>query len=172
VQLYAPLVYHWCRRWRLSEADLADVFQEVFQTAAANLHRFEKTAPGHTFRGWLRRITHNKVHDHYRRMRREPPGLGGSDIQRRLADLGLPADRHEEDDAVETAAQIRLVRQALEQLRGHFKERTWEAFWRTAVEGRPTIEVAGELLMSPVGVRVARSRVLQRLREELGDMID
>src|SRR5436309_2947113 len=30
VDLYAPLVYHWCRRCGLSAEDSADVFQEVF----------------------------------------------------------------------------------------------------------------------------------------------
>lgn len=38
-----------------------------------------------------------------------------------------------------------------------------------AVEGKPATEVADELGMSPVAVRVSKSRVLQRLREALGD---
>jgi RNA polymerase sigma-70 factor (ECF subfamily) len=54
-------------------------------------------------------------------------------------------------------------------IRGEFSERTWQAFWRTAVEGRAAKDVGAELAMSPGAVRVAKSRVLHRLREELGD---
>jgi RNA polymerase sigma-70 factor (ECF subfamily) len=37
------------------------------------------------------------------------------------------------------------------------------------VEGRTPRDVAAELAMTSGAVRVAKSRVLQRLREELGD---
>jgi DNA-directed RNA polymerase specialized sigma24 family protein len=36
---------------------------------------------------------------------------------------------------------------------------------------RTARDVAAELSMSPGAVRVAKSRVLQRLREELGDLL-
>ena len=62
-----------------------------------------------------------------------------------------------------------LFRQCCERVRAEFHENTWQAFWCTAVDGRSAGEVAAELGMSPVGVRVAKSRVLLRLREELGD---
>ena len=61
-----------------------------------------------------------------------------------------------------------LVRRALGLLRTDFEENTWRAFWRTAVDGLPAAEVADELNMSSAAVRKAKSRVLQRLREELG----
>ena len=37
VDFYSPLVYGWCRRWRLRDEDLADIFQEVFRSVAQNL---------------------------------------------------------------------------------------------------------------------------------------
>ena len=40
----------------------------------------------------------------------------------------------------------------------------------TAVDGKLPAEVAEELAMSPGAVRVAKSRVLKRLREELGGL--
>ena len=40
VALYAPLVFHSCRRARLTEDDAADVFQEVFQATYAKIERF------------------------------------------------------------------------------------------------------------------------------------
>ena len=56
---------------------------------------------------------------------------------------------------------------AAEQVRGHFQETTWRAFWMTAVEGRPAPEVAAELGLSVGAVYIAKSRVLARLREQI-----
>lgn len=159
VTLYAPLLYHWCRRWKLQEEDLSDVFQEVFKTLVVHLAEFRKDRAGATFRGWLWTITRNKVNDHFRKRARQAEGEGV------LAQLPAPVESDpEEADAIRA-----LYHRGLELIRGEFEPRTWQAFWKTAIEGRAPRDVAGELSMSAGAVRVAKSRVLQRLREELGD---
>src|SRR4051794_11536965 len=85
--LYAPLVFHWCRRRGLREADAADVVQDVFQAVATHLQPFRKQESADTFRGWLRTITENKLHDHFRRMTHETDAVGGTEAQHRLAQL-------------------------------------------------------------------------------------
>ncbi len=77
-----------------------------------------------------------------------------------------------DDDDGEVAARDELVHRALEQIRAQFQAKTWKAFWRTSVDGLSAVEVADELGMSPGAVRVAKSRVLQRLRDELGELIE
>jgi RNA polymerase sigma-70 factor (ECF subfamily) len=168
VGLYAPLVFGWCRRWGLPEQDAADVLQEVFQAVVAHLAGFRSGREGGTFRGWLRTIAHNKVQDHFRRAGRQPRAAGGSDAQARLAQVpGAEAPGSDGGEPEERGLFLR----ALELIRGDFEERTWQAFWRTAVDGRAPRDVADELGMSAGGVRVAKSRVLHRLREELGDLL-
>jgi RNA polymerase sigma-70 factor, ECF subfamily len=168
INLYAPLAYRWCRRWDLPEQEIADVLQEVFQAVATHIATFRKEREGDTFRGWLRTITQNKVRDHFRKLGREPGGAGGTDAQIRFS--RLPATQPpDEDDSSERRADRGVVGRALELIRGEFEERTWRAFWLTAVEDRVPKEVAIELRMSPGAVRVAKSRVLRRLREELGE---
>jgi len=171
VALYAPLVFQWCRGWGLREQDVADIFQEVFQAVAAHIGGFRKERAGDTFRGWMRTITRNKVHDHFRRLGREPEGVGGTDAQARLAELPAPSPHEDSSLSAEHGERLLLSR-ALELIRPEFAERTWQAFWRTAIEERSAVEVAAELSMSAGAVRVAKSRVLQRLREELGDVIE
>jgi len=169
VALYGPLVLGWCRGWGLRDDDAADVFQEVFQSVAAHLDGFRRDRAGDTFRGWLRTITRNKVNDHFRRREREPAGVGGSEARDLLAEVAgeLPLDEPSDDPA-----ERELLHRALAMIRGEFEPRTWEAFWQTTVEGRLTADVAAELGMTPGAVRVAKSRVLHRLRTDLGDLPD
>lgn len=170
VSLYAPLVIRWCRRWDLQDQDVADVLQETFQAVATHIAGFRKEKQTDTFRGWLRTIARNKVQDHFRRLGREPEGVGGTDAQIRLAQL--PAPSLEDESVADEEADRSLFHRGLDLIRAEFEDRTWQAFWRTAVEGESPKDVAAELSMSPGAVRVAKSRVLQRLREELGDLIE
>src|SRR4051794_28869712 len=84
VELYAPLVYHWCRRSQLSPEDTADIFQEVFREVAGHIGDFRRDRSGDSFRGWLRTITTNKIRDHFRRLHDQPRAIGGTDAQQRL----------------------------------------------------------------------------------------
>jgi RNA polymerase sigma-70 factor (ECF subfamily) len=170
VLLYAPLVYAWCRKLHLPDQDAADVFQDVFQSVAANIENFRKERPGDTFRGWLRIITQHKVYDHFRRSGREPHATGGTEAHLRLSQL--PALDDADEDGGEEQAYQQLVHRALDLIRNEFTPRTWQAFWRVAVDGQRPVDVAEELAMRPGTVRVAKSRVLQRLRQELGELPD
>jgi RNA polymerase sigma-70 factor, ECF subfamily len=165
--LYAPLVWHWCRKSGLQEEDWADILQEVFQSVARGLPQFRREADG-SFRGWLRTITRHKICDFHRRRQHEPRGAGGSDAQRwynQVPDPALPDEASEAD----ITAERQLVQRALELLRPEFAQHTWQAFWRTAVAGDATADVAAQLGMTAGAVRVAKCRVLHRLREELGE---
>src|SRR5437588_13841 len=72
VELYSPLVYHWCRRWGVEGADADDVLQEVFHAAAQGINNFRRERAGDTFRGWLRAIAHHKVQSFWRGRSRDP----------------------------------------------------------------------------------------------------
>ena len=166
VALYTPLVWHWCRKMQLPRQDSADVFQEVFRAVATHIRDFHRDRPGDTFRGWLRTITRNKVHDHFRARSREPQAAGGSEARAWWARLPEIRDTEEALEGDER----RLFRQALELIKAEFQDRTWLAFWRVVVEGKAPQTVAEELNMNPGAVRVAKCRVLHRLRLELGDL--
>ncbi|MES2788224.1 MAG: sigma-70 family RNA polymerase sigma factor [Planctomycetota bacterium] len=168
VVLYAPLIHYWCRKLYLPDQDTADVFQEVFQAVAAKITTFRKERPGDTFRGWLRTITQNKVLDHFRRQGREPQAAGGTEANIRFMQVEALEDAEAQES--EERAYQQLIQRALELIRSEFTPRTWQAFWRVAVDGQRAVDVAEELEMRPGAVRVAKSRVLQRLRQELGEL--
>jgi RNA polymerase sigma-70 factor (ECF subfamily) len=167
--LYAPLVAAWCRRWGVAEQDVLDVLQEVFSAVARHLETFRKEQAGDTFRGWLLTIARNKARDHFRRQAHEPVAAGGTEATMRLQQV---VDRRplEEAPVPDPAIENAILRQALESIRGEFHERTWQAFWGVVVEGRAAADVAADLEMRPGTVRVSKSRVLVRLRRELGEI--
>jgi RNA polymerase sigma-70 factor (ECF subfamily) len=163
VELYGPLVYGWSRRANLQAADAADIVQEVLAAAAAGLDTFEKRPDG-GFRAWLRSITGHKISDHLRRRQRGPQSVGGSGAVAQFQQVPSPEDLlPEESGAMRERA--RIVHTALEELRGEIEERTWQAFWRTTIEGQSAAEVAAALGMKTGAVYQAKSRTLIRLRE-------
>jgi RNA polymerase sigma-70 factor (ECF subfamily) len=166
VELYTPLVYFWCRRTSLPEQDIPDVVQDVFRAVVTGLGSFRKQRPGDTFRGWLRTITRSKLNDSFRRRGRTPPAPGGSEMQRRVEGIPDEAD----DDPEEQSAERELFMRGLESIRSQFEPHVWDAFWRVVVDEQAVADVAKSLNMRPGTVRVAKCRVLQRLRQQLGDV--
>jgi RNA polymerase sigma-70 factor (ECF subfamily) len=53
-----------------------------------------------------------------------------------------------------------------------FEPATWRAFRALVLEGKRTAEVAAELGISPNAVRIAKSRVLSRFRQEIDGILD
>lgn len=180
VKLYSPMVYFWCQQSGLPQADLNDVFQEVFHTLARKIDKFRPIENG-TFRGWLRTLTRNKLNDHFRKNGREAKPQGGTEALQRLeqipaADRFALADRDSEPRLEskdrESEIQHSMLCQAMENVRERIAEQTWKAFWMVVIDGRETSDVAQDLSMRPGTVRVAKSRVLKQLRLEIGDSIE
>lgn len=167
--LFGPLVYYWCRRSGLSPEDAADTAQEVFRAVSTAIDRFRIDRPGDTFRGWLWTITRNKIRDFARAENGKPRAAGGTAAYARLFEV--PDQEPETGDGTKTSPPInRLVHRALEMIRDEFHPQTLNAFRLTALEGCSSTEAARELGTTPQAVRKAKSRVLQRLRAELGDI--
>ncbi len=168
VDLYGPLVDRWCWHAGLPAAARADIAQEVFLAVYRGIERFDPDRPKATFRGWLWTITRNAVAQRHRRG--ELPGRGGSTAQHFLAEIADDAGDVSADGPPSTAGDtVSLLRRALEQIRPSVERTTWLAFWETTVLGRPAPEVARQLGLTPAAVRKAKSRMLQRLRQQLGD---
>lgn len=170
VSLYAPLAASWCRRWGVPQQDIVDVLQEVFSAVSGHLARFRKEQPADTFRGWLATITRNKVRDYFERKAREPAAVGGTEATLRIQQILDPSIASNETEPAIDPLFDGVLLAALEAIRGEFHERTWQAFWGVVVDGRSAADVAADLAMRPGTVRVSKSRVLLRLRRELGDM--
>lgn len=171
--LYGPLVYGMGRARGLREVDARDLTQEVFRKVADRIQSFQRDPNDGSFRGWLKTIARNEITDRFRRLAREPQALGGTDAQRFIREV--PAREHEETDS-ETGAddfsRQDVLNRALELVKGSLDRQTWQAFWQTTVLGRPVQDVAEELGVTKWAVYKAKKRVLKRIQDEFGDLID
>lgn len=167
--LYRPLVLYWCSRWGVRHDDADDVVQEVFREISDSLASFQEERPGATFRGWLRGVTRNRLLMHFRSAGKHAQAEGGSSALHRLEGVTDPTADAEEDPADQLSG---LYRRALELVRAEFEQQTWTMFWRTVIDGRTPAEVSAEQGVTDAAVRQAKSRVLRRLREEVGDLIN
>ena len=167
VRVYGPLVSTWIRRFGLPTSDAEDVAQDVFAAAARGFSNYEHQTQSGSLRRWLWGITRNKVADQFRVYGQAPRGRGGTTAHLRLH--ALPEIPFEDEDPGESdRVHAQLAHRAMQLIRTDFQERTWRAFWETVVLGRPTGDVAEELGITKNSVRQNRSRVLRRLRIELG----
>ncbi len=171
--LYGPLVFHWCRVCGLPAQDSADVMQEVFASVHDAISRFQHDPARGSFRGWLWTITRNQVRYHQRRSAKGQQATGGTEAFQAMANVPAERDsRWDNENGSDPATPLELARfvhRGLELVRAEFGDKIWAAFWRSAVEQQATADIADDLGMSQCAVRQAKSRVLRRLRDELGD---
>jgi RNA polymerase sigma factor (sigma-70 family) len=163
VDIYEPLVYRIARRKGLQDADAQDLCQDVFQSVARSIDRWDPARGG--FRAWLSKITRNLLINVLSRAKYRPRGSGSSSVQ----DLLLAQETDDPSAAAifDTEYRRRLFRWAAEQIRGEFAPSTWQAFWQTAVDGLPPKDVAAATGLSLGAIYVARSRVLSRLKKRI-----
>lgn len=164
VRLYGPVVYGFARNRGLQDADAADLVQDVMRSVMQAIGRLDYDRQRGTFRGWLFTITRNKVFNFLSARRIRPQASGDSGTNRLLANQPESSDGADE---WELEYQRRLASLAMERVKGEFQEKTWRAFWLTAVDGLAAAEVARQVGISAGAVYVAKSRVLARLKEEV-----
>ena len=167
VDVYTPLVFNFCRKRGLQAADAADVSQDVMRAVSGAIARFDYDREKGSFRDWLFRVTRNKLTDFTRRRPRQAAGSGETAVLDLLE--SQPAATPDED-AWERQWKQRVFEYACEQVKGEFEERTWRAFWASAVEDRDVKAIAAELGMTAGAVYVAKSRVLSRIRRAVEEI--
>jgi len=167
VQLYEPVVRRWCERAGLQASDAADLTQDLFTSLVTKLGSFRHDHPGASFRGWLWTVAHNRIRLHFRRAEARPLPVGGLSAFHDLAELDETSDASAPPESMAD-----VVRRAMELVQPEFEPSTWQAFWRVQVDNQAVSDVAAALGLSANAVYKSRARVLRRLRDEFGELID
>jgi RNA polymerase sigma factor (sigma-70 family) len=167
VEIYSPLIRSWLRRYNVPEGEADDLTQDVLKTVVSHLPSFRHNGRPGAFRSWLRTITVNQARQFWRsgRGRTVPARLAAAldELADPTSELSLLWDREHDEH---------VLRRLLEMIKPEFRSVTWEAFRRLAIGGEPADAVAADLGLTINAVLIAKSRVLSRLRQEAGGLVD
>jgi RNA polymerase sigma factor (sigma-70 family) len=162
VTLYEPVTYRIFRRHGLQDADAREVAQELFIAVSRSIDRWDPAKERGSFRGWLQCVARNLVVNWLNHRQRQLIVAGGSDLQSMLD--RLPDDSGPETVEFDQELRRAVFQRAAEQVRTEVQPATWQAFWETALLGNAPAAAAQKLGMTVGAVRVAKCRVLARLR--------
>jgi RNA polymerase sigma factor (sigma-70 family) len=166
--LYEPVVYRLLRRHGLQDADARDVMQELLMAVSKSIDHWDPARERGSFRGWLRRVSRNLVINWLKQRERLVLATGSSAVQALLNLLPVDSD----PETVEFDKELRRAQfqRAAQKVRAEVKPATWQAFWETAVVGTSPVDAAKKLGMEAGAIRVAKCRVLARLRAAVDEL--
>lgn len=164
VTVYTPIIYEFLRVRGVQDADASDLTQDVLTAVVGAIRDFDYSTNKGSFRGWLFTIVQNRLRNFRRDAPRRARGSGDTSAQERLNDQ---PDRNDGRDEWETLYERRLFHHAADLVRERFQASTWQAFWRTAVDGQPAGQVAAELGLTPAAVYLAKGRVTAGIKEQV-----
>jgi RNA polymerase sigma-70 factor (ECF subfamily) len=164
VRLYAPLVYRYARRRGLQDCDAADVAQNVLRAAMHDAGNLDGIHRRGSLRSWLFTVAHHKVYDLQKSREKQAEATGESAMLALLHEQPAREDR----TAWEREYREQLYSWAAEQVERQSSPAAWQAFRRTAVDGQPAAVVAKDLGMTVAAVYLAKSRIMARLKEQVG----
>jgi RNA polymerase sigma factor (sigma-70 family) len=167
-ETYQPVIERWCRGQGLQEADADDVCARVMLKVWNKIREFHYDPSGR-FRGWLRTIVANEVHDFFRGLRRRPDarGSGNASVHAALEQVeALPNVESLQQDLDELEAEQERLREAMHRVEARVEPHTWQAWLRTVQQGLPAKEVSEQLGISTVYVYKAKQRINEMIRVE------
>ena len=169
VNIYAPLVYGYCRAKGLQDADADAVTWDVL----AKVQRFEYDPARGRFHNWLLTVTQREV-NHLKKKSSAQAGQWRDDLPQENVASSTDIDW-------DRLCQAHIFKAAIARIRPEFDDVKWQAFeavgyrpedsphGKTWVEvGNPSYQtVAADLDKSVDWVYKAKSEILRRLKEEI-----
>ncbi|MCA8951436.1 MAG: sigma-70 family RNA polymerase sigma factor [Planctomycetes bacterium] len=168
--VYEHAIVRYCRSLGLQDADARDATQEVLTAVHERVPTWEPSAAKGSFRAWLFRVARNVAVDAIAARARRTPARSASEVERTLAELADPGADH--GAGLDTEYRRTLLEWAANEVRAEVQEVTWQAFRRTAVDGRPAGDVAAELGLPVGSVYTAKCRVVARIRDKVARLED
>ena len=160
VSNYEGFLSQIARRQGVPERHVADVTQQILMAIVRSIEGWKDDGNVASFRRWLSTVSRNAVIRFMTQDRRQPGGVGGSDLVALLLKVA------EKPDEVHIQRyQHELIVWAAEQVRKEFLETSWLAFWATVIEQRSVDQVAKDLNISTGSIYMSRSRIMAKIRK-------
>lgn len=165
LERYRPLIASYARRRGLQPSDADDVAQETLLAfvSAHRAGRYDKEKG--RFRTWLGRIAANKTADALRGLMRRAAQPVDADTRTGLLEGIEHEGRNGHEQLWQQEWEAFLLQSYMQVIASEFDPQTVSAFESYAIEDRSPDEVAKTLGISRNAVYIAKSRVLERMRQ-------
>jgi RNA polymerase sigma-70 factor (ECF subfamily) len=168
VELYERALFRYVRSKGLQDADAIEVVQQVLIAVHRSVEGWSSNGAG-SFRAWLLRVASNMATTVVRKRYRQRMLTGGTTVNKLLEAAPSTAHRDATDEEERQWRQWAFC-WASSRVQHEVADKTWQAFWRTAVENEPPADVATKLGLSIGSVYAAKCRVMQRLRDAASEI--
>lgn len=163
--IYRPVIVRIALRKQMQFDDAEDLAQQVLLLVLKNINKWKSDPARARFRTWLQTVVRNATMNALSRQPKDQAS-GGTDSLQQL---------HQRPDKADSLSfdlewQRETLRWVAQQVRGEFESMTWTAFWDTAIEQSPAQEVAEKIGKSVGAVYIARSRVMQRIKQRIAEL--
>ncbi len=156
--IYSPVLREYFQRRGLQAADTDDLVQEVLTSVVKAMRESRYDSAKGRFRAWLGTVAANRLSNFFRGRAHYASLVKAAPEEFSYIDP--------DSDWVELFSK-HLFRVACERIQSLFETKTWESFKLTWMDGMPAQQAAHQLEIPIHSVYVNKSRVLQRLREEV-----
>lgn len=159
VEIYGPLIYRFCRRRGIQDADAKDVSQNVFLAVRRGIRRFQHDPSRGKFRSWLGTIASREIY----RFREKHERAGHPTLDATDGSLNVPVS-----DAVWIVEfNQHICEMALNRIKLDFEEATWNAFELLWKQDLKPSDVARMTDKPADWVYQVKYRVMKRLEKEI-----
>ena len=161
VEFYRPPILEHCRGYGLTGEQSEEVAQECFIICFRYLPTFEYRETVGRFRSWLNLTVNQQIGKCFRsRVRDERLKRRYADMLEELADPCLAASREPSGHDYE------LLSMAFQRVKAAVRPQHWQLFEAFVLHGMSATEVARQIGVSPVLVRVSAFRIRNRIRQQ------
>ena len=160
--IYRPMICRLALRRGLQESDAEEIAQRVMLSVSRSIEKWERDPTKGGFRSWLRTVARNAIINHLQRDGKHA-AVGGTDFLD--ACQQIPTGAKEIEKLIDDEYARRVFRVAAQHVASEVQPTTWQAFWRTTMQGQSIVSVAKTLEISVGKVYGARSRVMRLLQQ-------
>lgn len=166
---YWRLIYGTALKAGLSDAEAQDVVQDTILTVAKAMPAFDYDPARGSFKSWLRKTTHWRIRDHWRRRARHPIAEPRREDESRTPTVERIPDPAslEPDAAWEADWQQNFMDSAIERVKRQVKPQQYQLFDCYVLKGWPMKDVTQKLRVSMAQVYFAKLKITGLIQKEL-----
>ena len=161
--IYRPMLFRFARARGMGETEAEEIAQQCMTAIQGHIGGFDYDPGKGRFKSWLSTVVHNLVNSALRHRR---------EVQAATHDFrGLRDRGPTPEELFDNLWRQEHLRHCLRLIRSEVEESTFQVFVAFVMEEQPLEDVCEHFALTPNHVRVIKSRMTQRLRRRMVELL-